>query len=356
ISLVFILSVARGIVSSLLSLAMHRSIYTMSHTTEYLIGCMFLSGIFALITIFLSAKCIYTMHKLRTLISCRTQFKIVCIMQTISMLYLLLLSFSYLFAVELMSLSLFQLLSCISVSLTNGILIYFVINFSLQIEQTLKAEIIGAQLDRQLRHYDAYQKHVESFRVFKRNYNITTGTVRLKIQAEDYRGAIELLDQADIHMQTLSNTHKEYCNHPLLDAILQDCANSCGAKDIEFTSMIYIPKGILLSDLDYCRIFSNLCANALEACAVIKDNTQKYIHFTSCVCNGYLIITCENPYNGTIRFRDDLPITIKENKEEHGIGLSIVKKLTEDSGGFVSIKTDAGIFKISLHLKIESTL
>ncbi|MEG1126480.1 MAG: GHKL domain-containing protein [Oscillospiraceae bacterium] len=49
-----------------------------------------------------------------------------------------------------------------------------------------------------------------------------------------------------------------------------------------------------------------------------------------------------------------MPITIKENKEEHGIGLSIVKKLTEDSGGFVSIKTDAGIFKISLHLKVEN--
>ncbi|MEG1126481.1 MAG: GHKL domain-containing protein, partial [Oscillospiraceae bacterium] len=308
---------------SLLSLATHRSIYTMSHTAEYLIVCMFLSGIFTLITIFLSAKCIYTMHKLRTLISCRTQFKVVCIMQTISMLYLLLLSFSYLFAVELMSLSLFQLLSCISVSLTNGILIYFVINFSLQIEQTLKAEIIGAQLDRQLRHYDAYQKHVESFRVFKRNYNITTGTVRLKIQAEDYEGAIELLDQADIHMQTLSNTHKEYCNHPLLDAILQDCANSCGAKDIEFTSMIYIPKGILLSDLDYCRIFSNLCANALEACAVIKDNTQKYIHFTSCVCNGYLIITCENHIVAPYALGTICPLLLKKIKRSTASGFPL---------------------------------
>ncbi|MBP8855420.1 MAG: sensor histidine kinase [Oscillospiraceae bacterium] len=353
LGMVFSLSVTRGVAASLVSLAYNQSLYVAAHTDNLRLITNLTAGLLLSAFITVTKRYKFSAKHLMTLISCRSQFRTACVVQTFCTLYMFLLSMGYLFDISLVWLTVFQLISSCLIVFLQHIQVTNTMRFSVRTEEKLRAQVVQTQLARQLSHYGSYQKHVESFRTFKRNYNTTTGNLRERILRHDYVGAIALLDEADTHMQALSHSHKEYSNHALLDAIFGECAAGAAANGIAFSAAVFVPQGVHVSDLDHCRIFSNLCTNALEACMQQSPDAVREIRFHSHSGSEYFTIVAENTFSGVVAFQNNLPITQKDDKAEHGLGLSIVDSLTQANGGFVHIKAEDGIFKVRVHLPIS---
>ncbi len=63
-----------------------------------------------------------------------------------------------------------------------------------------------------------------------------------------------------------------------------------------------------------------------------------------------LLIKISNPYRHKLIFENGLPITNKNDKLMHGIGLKSIKKIVNEKQGYFKINTDDNIFSLEILL------
>lgn len=66
--------------------------------------------------------------------------------------------------------------------------------------------------------------------------------------------------------------------------------------------------------------------------------------------NDWLTVELSNSYSGEVKLRNGIPESTKDNKDFHGIGLSVVTEIVETLGGMTSIDVDQEkkVFTVSL--------
>ena len=57
-----------------------------------------------------------------------------------------------------------------------------------------------------------------------------------------------------------------------------------------------------------------------------------------------LIIRISNTYNGTVLYENGEIVTTKKNKDEHGKGLSNIRKVTEKYNGLLKLSHNENVF------------
>lgn len=68
---------------------------------------------------------------------------------------------------------------------------------------------------------------------------------------------------------------------------------------------------------------------------------------------GNLYIKISNPYCKKLNFKNGLPITDKEKKSLHGVGLRSIKSLIESKNGYFDISIKNNLFTIEILLYDE---
>ncbi len=67
----------------------------------------------------------------------------------------------------------------------------------------------------------------------------------------------------------------------------------------------------------------------------------------------FLTIAVENFFTGQISFEDGLPVTTKEDKDNHGYGTQSIRMLVEKYDGYMKYTTQEDIFTLSILLPIS---
>ncbi|MBQ4057785.1 MAG: GHKL domain-containing protein [Lachnospiraceae bacterium] len=102
---------------------------------------------------------------------------------------------------------------------------------------------------------------------------------------------------------------------------------------------------------DLCTLFSNIIKNAVEAVEKVEE-TNREIHI--CVNQGkkYLNIEIENTMcQELVLDENGFPLTSKNDKTNHGLGLQNVKKVVEKYNGTYEIKLEKTTFITEIYLK-----
>lgn len=219
------------------------------------------------------------------------------------------------------------------------------------LEYQWKTKALEDQYNRQLQHYKSYQQYTENFRTFRHDYKSIMGTLKSLIQANENENAVHVLEDIYDDMQKKSLVHKKYSDNVALDAILQDLANTCTKKEIRFSFNVFAPRNTSLSFLDKIRIFSNITNNAIEACEKLPAS-KRFIEITSKSDLQWITLEVVNSYDGHVIVRKGKFLTTKTKKNEHGLGLEIVRKIAESAGGFVvyNYESTKNIFLTRIHI------
>ncbi|MGD9567266.1 MAG: sensor histidine kinase [Sedimentibacter sp.] len=146
---------------------------------------------------------------------------------------------------------------------------------------------------------------------------------------------IELLPQIDSERIITS-----FLNFKIKEAKLKNIP-------VEINTNIDKDDVILIDKNDLCRIINNVMNNAIEACL---DSNEKYINLFINKIDDYIIVKCENPYEGILQTKGDKIQTIKKDKTKHGYGLKSIKSIAEKYNGFVYINPSNNIFQISAQI------
>jgi signal transduction histidine kinase len=238
--------------------------------------------------------------------------------------------------------------------LTIGMLIYAVyhaLRSTELLEYEWRHKMLEEQFDRQLLHYKSYQKYTESFRSFQHDYRSMMASLKILIRAGENEQAIGLIDGLYDDMQKHVRMHKRYSDNVVLDAMLQDAANLCEEKEIRFSFQVSAPRDNGLALLDAIRIFSNITSNAIEACEKLPAE-QRFIEITSRNDAQWSTLETVNAYDGNAPMESGKFVTTKPEKQNHGLGLCIIRDVVEGMGGFMVCDADADrkVFRTRVHI------
>ncbi|OSB10020.1 hypothetical protein B2H97_08585 [Paraclostridium bifermentans] len=164
--------------------------------------------------------------------------------------------------------------------------------------------------------------------------------IKDSIEIGNTEKAKKIILEFNEQIDSFTNYNKKLANNSLVNALLNRLHETCKSKNIYFDSNCYIPREIVISEVDLLKIFNNLVSNALEACDKQDSDEKKRIRFKSYIKDNEFIIYQENSFNGHIKFKNDRLITTKKNKNIHGIGVESIKHIINEANGMVLVNAD----------------
>ncbi len=103
-------------------------------------------------------------------------------------------------------------------------------------------------------------------------------------------------------------------------------------------------------------ILGNALDNAMEACVKLKKrdaSAKTYIRLAALVRGQLLLLKIENSFDGSVRRKPqaEFPVSDKEGKEIHGIGMMNIKSAAEKYQGTVDWKVKGRTFILAVMLR-----
>lgn len=139
----------------------------------------------------------------------------------------------------------------------------------------------------------------------------------------------------DLQIEFFSDNGKEICANRLLNVIFNDFKEEAAKQNVN--TEIFVEEGFKIEYVigtDMIAIFGNLLENALEAAGKC-DEGKVYVKLFMQNDGLFSVIRIQNNYEGRILSDGENILTIKEKKEEHGMGLKSVRKTVQKYGGFM---------------------
>ena len=349
---ILLLLIFKGLGYSLISIAISDTPYLLADNQIEYDSIVTIAATGPILFIYLLYKTFAPAEKVKLLLSNQGQRRFMIIFEFTLFLYLMIIDNGRRL---LLDPSWFNIIYITSFLLALFFLVFIIknaITVSYLLESKMRALFLEEQLDRQLQHYRSYQKHTESFRVFKHDYKNMMASVKVLIAEKDFDRANLLLNKMQDIMSSNVRLNKDYSNNLLLDAILYDAANLCEEYSIKFSASVYMDTHVEMDDLDLVRVFSNLIDNAIEAASNVTNISDRFIRISGLPHqNTWILVVFENSYGGDLKSDDGKILrTSKKNSELHGLGTKIIADIMEKNGGLLELDTHSipHVFKTTL--------
>ena len=162
--------------------------------------------------------------------------------------------------------------------------------------------------------------------------------------------SIDSIKECVEKMENKINTTNTFSktSHIALDSILNLKLSQANQKGITVICESDIPKDLQLDASDLMVILGNLLDNAITAAEKVENDS--FIKIQVSYEKGMLFITIENAYCERIIEEHGHLFTTKKNKEQHGYGISNVKKILESYHGIIDFKHTKNIFRVDTAL------
>lgn len=134
--------------------------------------------------------------------------------------------------------------------------------------------------------------------------------------------------------------------NPVLDAVLTIRAQRCADEDIEFT---YVVDGAAVDFIDamsLSALVGNAIDNAIEATIKIMDAERRLINVAIYRRTGLAMLEFKNYFETPVSFEDDLPVTSKQDRHDHGYGTRNMRQIAEQYDGSLTIEASDSWFTV----------
>ena len=176
--------------------------------------------------------------------------------------------------------------------------------------------------------------------------------------AHDLKHALRALDQAPAAAGEFASTAADYIRDyqmtvwsedEVLNTILSEKALLCESKRVAFSCSLGNVDLGFFSVPDLCVLLGNVIDNAIEGVSKLGNPAERAISLQIRRATGLVLITCDNPFAGTVRLREDgLPRTSKAEAWKHGYGLKSVRLIAEKYDGTLTIGAEGGVFTVQI--------
>lgn len=139
----------------------------------------------------------------------------------------------------------------------------------------------------------------------------------------------------------------------VLDIILTEKSLLCREKNIKITCLADGAPLSFMKKGDIYALFGNILDNAIEAATKLDDGEKRCVSLNVSAKEKFISVVCSNYFNGKIYFgADGLPVTDKEDKENHGFGLKSISTVVEKYGGDLSVDAREDLFRLDILIPV----
>lgn len=222
-------------------------------------------------------------------------------------------------------------------------LIMLFLVFTAFMEGSLNYEMaIIKELDRKKsEQYEMSQASVELINTkshdLKKLLEILT-TNRAAISEEDIAAISEELRRYDAIVKT---------GNKAFDTIFTEKNLYAAKNGIKVTVMAETEGLGFISDIDIYSLFGNILDNAIEATVNLPEE-KRLISVNVRTVNALTFIHSENCFEGNLNFKGGKILTTKKDTNEHGFGITSIKRIVAKYGGETSIYGEDGIFNLDI--------
>lgn len=193
----------------------------------------------------------------------------------------------------------------------------------------------------------ASNEQIEKISRIKHETKNKMSSIRKLILEENINEAVTL---CDVTLENLKSTYTPiHTTNPVLNAIVNVELEKATSSNIDFSVNIADAMSKLPS-ADTISLVGNLCDNAIEYLVTQpKDKREMKLHIRSHL--DYYIITCSNKISSSILEKNPELSTTKEDKDNHGKGLSVLKDIAKAYDGNITYSEEDGYFCVTVVLK-----
>ena len=195
-----------------------------------------------------------------------------------------------------------------------------------------KVELLQKYQKMQCEYFDAVQKQDMEIRKFRHDTLGHIECVRELLRNQEYKKATEYLSQIE---QVVDRTpgRKYKCNHTVISALVNYLGKGMERSKIEFDFFYHVNGNLKMTDFECCTLLYNLLKNGMEECNKIETGERKIV-LTLENFEQNLKIVVSNSISRDFDFQYiEKKITSKNDKLNHGIGLSNIKEVIEHYQG-----------------------
>lgn len=212
-------------------------------------------------------------------------------------------------------------------------------------EKRVREKILEKQCEYYIRQNKESQKWWEELRHFRHDIKQRYILEKMLIDAGNY-SELERYCNESLKLVTkgrlVANTGNLY-----IDSIINYKAESAAELGIEFVVEASAPKDGELNAEDLSICLGNLLDNAIEAVAVFQG--EKVIRVRLRADKGNLFINVTNPYR-MVKKEKGIYLSHKADSGDHGLGLMIVRQITDKYKGQMKIQDENGEFDVAVLL------
>lgn len=199
--------------------------------------------------------------------------------------------------------------------------------------------------------FEEQERYIQEVRSIKHDLQAHLIVLQYYIEDEKY-------EEAKVYLRNMRNhgilQHRECeieVGNTLVNVLLMEYLKK-SKEDILFSSKGMLPEGTIITDYDWCTIFSNLISNAIEACEKLYCTQKKIcLEISTDEKNFYVIM--KNPVEWNVEKELLENGTTKEDKNVHGFGLKNVKSIVESYHGAVEYVCEKDTFVVKISLPIR---
>ncbi len=184
------------------------------------------------------------------------------------------------------------------------------------------------------------------------------GIISLQTKCHDLKHQIAAIrseagkNSFEKHLSELEDSINEYstvidCGNDTINVVLTEKNILCMSCQIKFSYMIDGSLFSFLTDKEIYSLFGNALDNALEAASKVTDPSSRMISLKSNARGNMVVLQIENTFEGTVSMSGGLPQSTK-TESGHGFGVRSIERIATDHNGSMSIRTENGIFKLSI--------
>lgn len=190
-----------------------------------------------------------------------------------------------------------------------------------------------------------------TMRGWRHDYHNHMQKLKAHIAAGQWQEAESYLDLLD---EDLAQVKIKYqTGNVNLDAILNSKLSLAEKETVDVNCKVELHGELAISDVDLCVLMGNLIDNAVESCAMLSRDAERFLRIYICVRKSQLYIAVTNATGEAARRLDQEYITQKRGN--HGHGLKRIDAVVEKYQGYIRRANEPGVFSTEIMLPLQES-
>lgn len=199
--------------------------------------------------------------------------------------------------------------------------------------------------------YEANRVNYDELRTLRHELKNYTFYAKALLDAHKYGELSSFLAENMVSQSPILNSYD--CGNYIVDVIINHEMNVAREKGVTLVPDVLVPHELPFGVEDVCSLLSNLLDNAIEAAAA-SGCEKPHVHLTIRPKQAYLFIHQENSVSAAVPMDQLLSLkTTKKNRELHGFGTKIIRRVVDKYSGSIKYAMKDGCFVTDVMLELQ---